>query len=136
MVLKQVLVTAAVIIKTGQILLAQRLPEAFEGNKWEFPGGKVEPGEDPRAGLRRELKEELGLEVKVGRVLEVCAENFETRQLVLLYFEVKIVQGVPEPIDCQAVAWLEPEQVENLVMPKLDRQFWESFKGNKDKKLF
>ena len=61
--MRQILVTAAVINEADMFLMAQR-SHGDEAGKWEFPGGKVEPGEDPRACLRRELREELGVEAK------------------------------------------------------------------------
>ena len=61
-------VVAAVVERDGLIMLCQRRPEVHNGLKWEFPGGKLEPGESPEQALARELWEELGIEAQVGRV--------------------------------------------------------------------
>lgn len=124
--MKQIIVTAGVIIKDDLLLMAQR-STGEEAGKWEFPGGKVEPGEDPRAGLKRELQEELGIDAEVGRVLEVVSVVQRDRHLVLIYFQATIGKGEPEPLQCSQVNWFCYEDAEQLDKPPADRLFWESF---------
>lgn len=120
------MVTAAVINEADLFLMAQR-SDGDEAGKWEFPGGKVEPGEDPRACLRRELREELGVEAEVGRVLEVVSTPQNDRHLVLLYFKCVIIEGIPKPLQCRQIRWLDRKEVGLLNKPPADRLFWESF---------
>ncbi|TCL71671.1 8-oxo-dGTP diphosphatase [Hydrogenispora ethanolica] len=127
--MKQLVVTAAVIVRDDRILMAQRRTGDREGGKWEFPGGKVEFGEDPRAGLERELREELGIEVEVGAPLDVVAVNRSDLQLILLYFGCRIIAGTPLPIECQAVTWRYPEEIDGLEKPPADHHFWERNRG-------
>ncbi|MGE5582874.1 MAG: (deoxy)nucleoside triphosphate pyrophosphohydrolase [Bacillota bacterium] len=122
------LVTAGVIIENGKYLIAQRPLQGTEGGKWEFPGGKVELGEDPRDGLRRELFEELGVEVDVGPVLEVVSTLRAEQQLILLYFLCRLIKGQPRPLECQAVEWLTPGQINLLEKPESDQRFWEAWR--------
>jgi len=74
--MRTVLVAAAVIVEDTRVLLTQRKPGTHLAGAWEFPGGKVEPGEDPRAALVRELDEELGIEVSVGEIVEVTFHRY------------------------------------------------------------
>jgi len=124
--MKLVLVTAAVIINDDLFLMAQR-SDGDEAGKWEFPGGKVEPGEDPRACLRRELREELGVDAEVGRVLDVISIPQPDRHLVLLYFQCAIREGKPEPLQCRQVKWVRRREIAQLEKPPADQAFWRSF---------
>lgn len=122
--MKQIVVTAGLMIDGDRVLLAQRYPDDSEGGKWEFPGGKVEFGEDPRETLTRELNEELGVLVKVGEVLEVTSEMKGDAQLILIYFNCQILKGVPTPIECQQVMWWSRKAVDELIKPPADERFW------------
>ena len=124
--MKLILVTAAVISEGDLFLMGQR-SDGEEAGKWEFPGGKVEPGEDPRACLRRELREELGIDAEVGRVLEVVSALQNGRHLVLLYFKCAILEGKPEPLQCRQIRWVPRKDVGLLDKPPADRMFWENF---------
>lgn len=124
--MKQILVTAAVIIEDNLLLMAQR-SDGHEAGKWEFPGGKVELGEDPRACLRRELKEELGIDAGVGQVLEVVSVPQEGRHLILLYFQCEIREGRPKPLQCKQVKWFHRDEAELLEKPPADQLFLEKF---------
>lgn len=129
---KQILVTAAVIISQNRILMAKRLPFGNEANKWEFPGGKVEPGEDPRSCLERELKEELGIAVTVDRVLEVVSEANHEQHLVLIYFHCRVRNGQPAPLQCQEVKWVNPEEIDILDKSPADERFWDTIKTSSE----
>jgi len=106
----QLVVTAAVIRRPadGHILLAQRKPEAHNGLLWEFPGGKLEWGEDPRAGLAREIREELGIEITVGTALEVVAHTYEDRHIILLGYLCEHIHGDVQRLDVHDVHWVPP----------------------------
>jgi len=127
--MKQILVVAGVITDDdGHFLMAQRCLDDSEGGKWEFPGGKVEAGEDPRVSLVRELKEELRIVAEVGALLEVVSEIKGDSQLILLYFKGRIIEGIPTAVECQRIMWLKPAAMDNLIKPKSDQRFWERFK--------
>lgn len=89
-------VTAAVFIKDGRVMICRRPPNKGNALKWEFPGGKSEPGETLEECLKRECEEELGIEISVGR--EICATEYEYPDItVKLHFMLsKIVSGTPE----------------------------------------
>jgi len=92
----------ALCVEDGRVLLARRAAEPFEG-RWDIPGGFLEEGEDPVAGLRRELKEETGLDVEPQRFLGVWMDRYggdSTAEATLnLYWTARIVAGDPEPAD-------------------------------------
>ncbi len=89
-------VTAAVFIKEGRVMICRRPPNKGNALKWEFPGGKSEPGETLEECLKRECDEELGIEISVGR--EICATQYEYPDItVKLHFLLsEIVSGTPE----------------------------------------
>lgn len=125
--MEQIIVTAGFMAENGRILMAQRLPHGSEGGKWEFPGGKIEPGEDPRYCLRRELVEELGVQVEVGAVLDVISTTKEQRHLIIIYFECRIIVGEPRTIECQDFKWLTSSEITLLEKPESDEKFWEDW---------
>jgi len=86
-------VTAAVIQKDGKYLIAKRKPGGSLGNKWEFPGGKVEPGESPEEGLARELYEEFEIRVKVDAFICSCLFSNNTTEYELMAYHVEYLGG-------------------------------------------
>jgi 8-oxo-dGTP diphosphatase len=102
-------VTAAVIEKNGKILIARRKPADSRAGKWEFPGGKLEPGETPEACLSRELREELGIETEVGAFF--CSSTFAYPDLAveLLVYRTSYVSGEIALHDHDRVEWISPE---------------------------
>jgi len=105
-------VVAAVIERNGQILIGQRKPRGRHALKWEFPGGKVEPGEQPRQALVRELREELAIEAQIGEEIERYHFSYAAGQLThLIFFRVTEFAGEPENLDFAEIAWAEPHQL-------------------------
>jgi 8-oxo-dGTP diphosphatase len=99
-------VVAAVIERDGQILLGQRKPGGQHGLKWEFPGGKVEPGEEPRAALARELREELGIEAQIGEEIERYDFSYTAQPPThLIFFCVTEFAGEPANFEFAQIAW-------------------------------
>lgn len=101
-------VTAAVIEKDGKILLAQRKAGDALAGKWEFPGGKIEPGETPEACLRRELMEEFGVDTKIGEF--ICASKFEYKHMPieLLAYRAEHLSGEFKLNDHDRIEWVAP----------------------------
>ena len=116
-------VVAAVVRREGRVMLCQRKPEAHNGLKWEFPGGKIEPGESPEAALARELYEELDLRVQVGRVLDAVYHRYSDREVLVLFYDCRIVSGEPRTVDCNAVDWARPEALRDYDFAGADLAF-------------
>lgn len=117
------IVSAAVVVRDGRVMLCQRRPEAHNGLKWEFPGGKLEPGESPEAALRRELREELAIEVTVGRVADAVYHRYPDRDVLVLFYRCAITSGEPRTVDCNAVAWAAPDELSQYDFAGADAAF-------------
>ena len=104
-------VAAAVVEREGRVMLCQRLPNAHNGLKWEFPGGKLEAGETPEAALARELREELDIDVTVGHVRDAVYHRYPDRDVLVLFYRCSISSGEPTAVQCNAVAWVKPEDM-------------------------
>jgi 8-oxo-dGTP diphosphatase len=121
---RTIVVAAGVVIEEGRVLLSQRKKGAHLAGAWEFPGGKVDEGEDPRDALRRELREELGLAVDVGDVLEVTFHRYADaeRTVLLLFFLATRVKGSPEPraLDVAAFEWADVGALDPARFPAAD----------------
>ncbi|RYY47774.1 MAG: (deoxy)nucleoside triphosphate pyrophosphohydrolase [Sphingomonadales bacterium] len=118
-------VAAALIDSERRILVQQRPPGKPMAGLWEFPGGKVEPGEVPEAGLARELEEELGIGLDArGLVpLTFASEPLGERHLTLLLYTLRDWTGNPEPRHATALRWVEPSALRALDMPPADLPF-------------
>jgi 8-oxo-dGTP diphosphatase len=98
----------------GRFLACLRPAGKHLGGLWEFPGGKVEPGESPEVALVRELREELGIEVAVGEALEPVAWTYDRGEIRLLPYLCYIISGVPFPLEHERLNWCGPSQFESL----------------------
>ncbi|NOZ95775.1 MAG: (deoxy)nucleoside triphosphate pyrophosphohydrolase [Acidobacteria bacterium] len=118
----ETIVVAAAVIRDGRgrILVATRPRGRHMEGLWELPGGKVDAGEDPEAGLVRELCEELGIEVRVGPPITFSIHREPGRRILLLFFEAAIMDGVPAPLEGQQLRWVEPAGLSRLDMPPAD----------------
>ena len=106
-------VVCALIERYGQLLLAQRPAHKHLPFKWEFPGGKVEPGEDPAAAIVREIKEELDCEVTITRRLPGFLHDYKSVVIEMLPFVCVLVAESPEPRPHEhlALAWVSPNDL-------------------------
>lgn len=117
---KRLLVVAAFIERRGRVLLSQRRPDQSFALHWEFPGGKVEAGEDPRAALVREVREELACTVRVGEVVDVVFHKYPAFDLVMPVYRARIVAGVARAADVASIAWISRSQLCKMTMPPAD----------------
>ena len=101
------LVVAGLVIGEGErVLITQRRADQTLPLQWEFPGGKVEPGEAPVDALVRELREELGVTVAVGRIWDVLFHAYPAFDLVMLVYVCRIVDGSPRAVEVADLAWV------------------------------
>jgi mutator protein MutT len=118
-------VAAAIIRRDGRILLTRRLPDAHLPNLWEFPGGKVEPGESLIDALRRELLEELGVHADVRDEYYTTVHHYPTKSVDLHFFNCTIIDGEPRAIEVAAFRWVKPEDLHSYEFPKADLELVE-----------
>jgi 8-oxo-dGTP diphosphatase len=108
------LVVAALVREGGRILMSRRRADQAMPNLWEFPGGKVEPGEHPEAALVRELREELACDIEVDRIHEVVFHAYPEFDLYMLVYASRVVAGPPRAVQVAEVAWVEAARLPAL----------------------
>ncbi len=113
-------VTAAVIERDGKVLIAQRRAGDALAGKWEFPGGKLEAGETPEACLRRELREEFGVDTEIGAF--ICSSQFEYKHfhIELLVYRARHIAGEFRLHDHAAIAWVAPADLRKYDLASAD----------------
>lgn len=117
-------VVAGVVYREGKIMVYQR-PEGKDlAGKWEFPGGKLEEGESPEEALVRELKEELDIEARPGRVLDVLRKGSAGKDILLMFYACS-AKGEPAPQEKGTVRFIAPEETALLDFAPMDRLFLE-----------
>jgi 8-oxo-dGTP diphosphatase len=114
-------VVAAVIERDGKILVARRRKDIRFGGLWEFPGGKLEAGEDPEKGLERELAEEFSVQTRVEGLLISVPYHSPTLSLELLAYKVVYVSGEFRPVDHDEIRWVEPAGLDESAFTEPDR---------------
>ncbi len=115
-------VAAGLIFRDGRLLLTQRQAGAHLGGLWEFPGGKREPSETFEQCLVRELREELGIEVKVGELVETLTHEYPEKSVYLRFFRCQWMQNEPQPLGCPAFVWVSAGELGSYTFPAADAQ--------------
>jgi len=118
--MKTIIVAAALMIEQGKILVTQRREGAHFGLFWEFPGGKVQEGEEPRQALCRELEEELGIEAEVGEIFDAVFHVYPEYPVLLLVYRCQVRKGDPRPLGCRDLRWVDLEGLDEIAMPPAD----------------
>jgi len=121
-------VAAGLVFRGGKLLITRRLPEAHLGGLWEFPGGKREAGESFEQCLRRELTEELGIEVQVHDLVEELTHDYPDRSVHLKFFRCRWLRHEPRAILCHDFAWVGPEQLPDYAFPAADARLLEKLR--------
>ncbi len=131
--MRTIVVAAGVLVEGARVLLSRRKSGTHLEGLWEFPGGKVEVGEDPRAALRRELEEELAVVARIGDIVEVTFHRYEEadKAVLLLFFEAHREPGSPEPraVDVAEVAWFSAAELDPALFPPADVAVLEKVAG-------
>ncbi len=115
-------VSAAVIWQDGKVLLAQRLEEGMLGGLWEFPGGTREAGESLEECLRREIQEELGMEIAVGEHLISVPHAYTHKRITLHAFHCRPVRGIPQKLEVKDWRWVAPAEVMQYPLSVVDQR--------------
>lgn len=121
-------VVAAAVVREGPgrpVLLTKRLDEGHLANMWEFPGGKSEPGEDPRDAVVRECREEIAVELEVVDVLDVAFHRYPKKDVLLVFYDCRLVSGEIQHIEVADHAWVEPADLAQYELPPPDARLLE-----------
>jgi len=110
-------VVVGVIYRQGRILIDKRQPKGLLGGLWEFPGGKQEPGETLEDALRREVHEELGIDIRVGRPVATVDHAYSHFRIRLHAFECALVAGTPHCGSCTDLKWVRPAELDRYAFP-------------------
>ena len=117
--MRSIIVSAAVIEVDDAFLMTRRAADAHLAGRWEFPGGKQEPGETPEAALARELREELGCDAVVGRLLLTTNHAYPEVHVTLNFFATTLT-SVPGPQLGQEMRWVSRPELASLPLPEAD----------------
>jgi 8-oxo-dGTP diphosphatase len=126
------LVVAALVRDGSRVLMSRRRADQPMPGRWEFPGGKVEPGESPIEALAREVREELGCDVEVGRIHEVVFHVYDEFDLYMLVYAATITRGTPRAVEVAEVAWVEAARLPELDLLPADYPLARALAGAAD----
>ena len=102
----------------GRILIDKRLDSGEMAGWWEFPGGKVEPNETIENCIKREIEEELGIEVSVGERLTTIEHKYPKFQVTLFVHYCRYIGGTPETIECEEIRWVTLSEIDKYTFPE------------------
>ncbi len=106
----------------GQILIDRRRPEGLLGGLWEFPGGKIECGETVEECIKREIQEELAIEIEVGDRLITIDHAYSHFSITLNVFHCRHLSGIPQPVECDEIRWVTLDEIDQFPFPKANTQ--------------
>ncbi|MGO9003306.1 MAG: 8-oxo-dGTP diphosphatase MutT [Limisphaerales bacterium] len=118
-------VSAALIFRGGKLLITRRHSDAHLGGLWEFPGGKREPGETFEQCLAREIREELGVQISVGKLFESVTHAYPEKTVHLKFFVCRLERGEPRLLGCAAFKWISAAELDHYQFPAADTKLLE-----------
>lgn len=111
------------LIRKGNLVLVGQRPEGYTlAGQWEFPGGKIEAYETPEQALKRELQEELAIDVEVGPLKFSSTHSYGEVSIILLFYEVHFWKGEPKPVHHTELKWVEPAKLKDLNIPEANHR--------------
>ncbi|UKO96270.1 8-oxo-dGTP diphosphatase MutT [Nostoc sp. UHCC 0870] len=113
-----------------QILIDRRREEGAMGGLWEFPGGKIEFGETVEECIKREIYEELGIVIEVGEHLITIDHTYTHLRVTLTVHHCRLLSGVPQPLECDEVLWVNLDELEEFTFPQANTQIIAALKGS------
>jgi len=122
-------VAAGLIVSEGRYLITRRKAGVLLGGFWEFPGGKREPGESLEDCLRREVREELGVEITAPTLFRVVRHDYPEKSVELHFFRCAILDGQARPLGCEDLRWVAPEDLASVELPPADRPLIEALQS-------
>jgi mutator protein MutT len=122
-------VSAALIFHEGKLLITRRHADSHLGGLWEFPGGKREPDETFEQCLVREIREELGMEIGVGKLFEEITHAYEEKTVHLKFFACEWISGEPKTLGCAAFQWIRKNELADYPFPAADAQLLKKLAG-------
>lgn len=126
---KVIEVSAGLVFRHGLLLITQRRPQDHLGGLWEFPGGKRHAKESDEECLRRELMEELGIEVEIKELLDTVAHAYPEQTVCLKFYRCGWKGNEPRALGCDDFAWVGREQLGGYTFPAADAQLLEKLQG-------
>lgn len=114
----------------GQILIDRRRPEGVFGGLWEFPGGKIEPDETVEDCIKREIQEELGIGIEVGKHLITIDYTYSHLRVTLSVHHCRHLVGDPMPIECDEIRWVSLDEIDQFPFPKGNVQIIAALRQN------
>ena len=118
-------VSAALIFHDGKLLITRRHSDAHLGGLWEFPGGKREPDETFEQCLVREIREELGVKISVGKLFESVTHAYPEKTVHLKFFVCRLKSGEPQTLGCAAFKWISAAELDHYPFPAADAKLLE-----------
>jgi mutator protein MutT len=128
--MKSIEVSAGLVFRAGKLLITQRHADSHLGGLWEFPGGKREANETFEECLVRELREELGIEVEVGELLESLTHAYPGKTVVLKFFRCRWKLNEPQAIDCSDLRWVTAAELRHYEFPAADARLLEMLQSS------
>ena len=123
-------VSAALIFRNGRLLITQRPAAAHLGGLWEFPGGKRESDETFEQCLVREIREELGVEISIGRLFESVTHTYPEKTVHLKFFVCRLPHGEPQALGCADLKWAARSELSDHAFPAADTRLLEKLQNS------
>ena len=118
-------VVAGIIKHNGKYLITKRFENSHLGGMWEFPGGKIMTGESDPTALKREFKEEIGIDCDVGDLVYETTYHYPAISINIKFYDCELLSGTPKPIECAEVKWIKRSELSQYEFPPSDTKLIE-----------